>query len=87
MKEQLFEAFSKLSVSDKRNEINSEMEKVFEILKRLMQTTNIPIATNNISNYDQSKDSDISESDYLNNIYKDFMSIRELIINYITWKK
>ena len=56
-------------------------------LKRLMQTTNIPIATNNISNYDQSKDSDISESDYLNNIYKDFMSIRELIINYITWKK
>lgn len=87
MKEQLFEAFSKLSVNDKRNEINSEMGKVFEILKGLIQTTNIPITTNNISNYDQSKDSDILESDYLNNIYKDFMSIRELIINYITWKK
>jgi len=86
MNEPLFEAFSKLSINDKRNEINSEMEKVFEILKGCMQTTNISITNNNINNYDKSKDSEMVESEYLNNVYKDFMNIRELLINYITWK-
>lgn len=87
MEEQLFNKFKELSINDKRNEINLEMDKLFKMLEQLViqyETNDMPTK---FSNYDLVNDENMSNDVYLNQIYENIINIRKILIDYLTWKE
>lgn len=87
MEEQLFNKFKELSINDKRNEINLEMDKLFKMLEQLIiqyETNDMPTK---FSNYDLVNDENMSNDIYLNQIYENIINIRKILIDYLTWKE
>lgn len=82
MREEFKESFRQLSLNDKRNQLNNEMEASFRMLQLLKQTMGIPIDTDDtIRNYHMADDSDLTESEMLDNIYFDFYTIEKNILD------
>lgn len=82
MREEFKESFRQLSLNDKRNQLNNEMEASFRMLQLLKQTMGIPIDTNDtIRNYHMADDSNLTESEMLDNIYFDFYTIEKNILD------
>ena len=50
---ELFESFEQLSTNHKRNSLNEEMLKIYEILHSIIKNENTNDNTSNISNYNQ----------------------------------
>jgi len=76
------ESFRQLSLNDKRNQLNNEMEASFRMLQLLKQTMGIPIDTDDtIRNYHMADDADLTESEMLDNIYFDFYTIEKNILD------
>lgn len=87
MEEKLFNKFKELSTNEKRNEINSEMEKLFVILDQLMSNYKGNTLYPGIVNYDSTTDINMSEDAYLEQIYRDTMNIRKVLMDYLAWKE
>lgn len=82
MDDALKEAFSKLSINDKRNELNNEMEIAFRMLKDIKAVINAPNdETDQIRNYHMVHDADMTESEMLDQLYMDFHIIQKNIID------
>lgn len=82
MREEFKESFRQLSLNDKRNQLNNEMEASFRMLQLLKQTMGIPIDTDDtIRNYHMADDADLTESEMLDNIYFDFYTIEKNILD------
>ena len=82
MRAEFKEAFRQLSLNDKRNQLNNEMEASFRMLQLLKQTMGIPIDTEDtIRNYHMADDADLTESEMLDQIYFDFYTIQKNILD------
>ena len=82
MDDALKEAFSKLSVNDKRNELNNEMEMAFRMLKDIKSVINAPDdETVKIRNYHMVHDANMTESEMLDQLYMDFHVIQKNILD------
>lgn len=82
MNDALKEAFSKLSVNDKRNELNNEMELAFRMLKDIKSVINAPDdETDKIKNYHMVHDANMTESEMLDQLYMDFHVIQKNILD------
>jgi hypothetical protein len=82
MRPEFKESFRQLSLNDKRNQLNNEMEASFRMLQLLKQTMGIPIDTDDtIRNYHMADDADLTESEMLDNIYFDFYTIEKNILD------
>ena len=82
MRAEFKEAFRQLSLNDKRNQLNNEMEAYFRMLQLLKQTMGIPIDTDDtIRNYHMADDVDLTESEMLDHIYFDFYTIQKNILD------
>lgn len=82
MDDTLKEAFSKLSVNDKRNELNNEMELAFRMLKDIKSVINAPDdETDKIRNYHMVYDANMTESEMLDQLYIDFHVIQKNILD------
>lgn len=78
----LKEAFSKLSINDKRNELNNEMEIAFRMLKDIKSVINAPgDETDQIRNYHMVHDANMTESEMLDQLYIDFHVIQKNILD------
>lgn len=78
----LKEAFSKLSINYKRNELNNEMEIAFRMLKDIKYAINAPDdKTDQIKNYHMVYDADMTESEMLDQLYMDFHVIQKNILD------
>ena len=74
----LKETFSKLSVNDKRNELNNEMELAFRMLKDIKSVINAPDdETDKIRNYRMVHDANMTEREMLDQLYMDFHVIQK----------
>ena len=87
MEEKLFEAFCNLSENHKRNEINAEFQKLHELIISIKHIQGITAPETEVMNYDILEDANMSESEFLNLVYRDVMNIRKAIINYLSWKE
>ena len=87
MEEKLFNKFKELSINEKRNEINSEMEKLFVILDQLMSNYKGNTLYQGVANYDSITNINMSEDIYLEQIYRDTMNIRKVLMDYLAWKE
>ena len=83
MERELFEKFKMLSINEKRNEINSEIVKIYELLTNLLNDNKYET----ISNYDLKKDVNLTEDSYLENTYRDIMNVRKVLMDYLAWKE
>ncbi len=79
MSEKFKNAFDKLSVNEKRNQISTELLIIGELIKSLENKYNIQSILN-VKNYDTNTDSELTETEMLSFIYEDIYNIqRELI--------
>lgn len=82
MREEFKKAFSDLDLSDKRNELNNEMEVAFRVLQTIKENIGYnDTEEETIRNYDIVKDANLSESELLDLLYCDFYLIQKNIID------
>ena len=79
MSNELKQAFDKLSIDDKRNEISKELMIITEIIKDSQEFLGVNCDIIQAKNYNPSVDSDMNESDILTYFYEDIFSIRNEI--------
>lgn len=83
MSEELIKAFDKLNVNEKRNQINSELQFIFELIKNIENHYSINNILN-IKNYDIFKNRELTESEILSFIYEDIYNIQRELITILT---
>ncbi len=71
--------FKDMTINEKRNEVDSEYNKLILLLNETKKSFSIP-GEINFKNYDQIKDANMSEDDYLKLIYDQVKDIRETIL-------
>lgn len=81
MNEEFKRAFSELSIDNKRNELNNEMEVAFRMLKVIKKTLGCDIRDEHIANYDIVNNADLDEGQMLDWFYTDFYIIQKNIID------
>ena len=82
MREEFVEAFKALSLDDKRNQLNNEMESSYRMLQVIKQAINCPVERDEqIKNYHMAEDSDLTEEEMLERIYFDFYVIQRNILD------
>ena len=82
MSESLKESFKEMSIDDKRNELNNEMEIAFRMLKDIKSVINAPDdETDQIRNYHMVHDANMTESEMLDQLYIDFHVIQKNILD------
>ena len=79
MSEEFRNAFDKLSINEKRNQISDELLIIGELIKNIENKYNIQSILN-VKNYDTNKNNELTETEMLSFIYEDIYNIqRELI--------
>ena len=79
MSEEFRNAFDKLSINEKRNQISDELLIIGELIKNIENKYNIQSVLN-VKNYDTNKNNELTETEMLSFIYEDIYVIqRELI--------
>ena len=82
MRQEFIEAFKALSLDDKRNQLNNEMESAYKMLQVIKQTINCPVERDEqIRNYHMAEDADLTEEEMLDRLYFDFYVIQRNIID------
>lgn len=79
--------FKQLSLDNKRNELNSELIKLYEILTMVSNNKGINIVQKKLNNYELSNNNLISESEYLDLQYSNLLKFREIFVDYISWNE
>ena len=79
MNEEFKNAFSKLSINEKRKQISNELLIIEALIKNIEKNYNIQSILN-VKNYNPNQDSELTEDEMLLFIYEDIYNIqRELI--------
>ena len=82
MRQEFVEAFEALSLDDKRNQLNNEMESAYKMLQVIKQTINCPTERDEqIRNYHMADDADLTEEEMLDRLYFDFYVIERNILD------
>lgn len=82
MREEFIESFKALSLDDKRNQLNNEMESSYRMLQVIKQTINCPTQRDEqIRNYHMANDADLTEEEMLEYLYFDFYVIQRNILD------
>lgn len=71
--------FKNMTINEKRNEVDSEYNKLILLLNETKKSFSIP-GEIKLKNYDQVKDANMSEDEYLKLIYDQVKDIRETIL-------
>lgn len=79
MNEEFKNAFDKLSINEKRNQISNELLIIGELIKNIENKYNIKSILN-IKNYDTNKNDELTEAEMLTFIYEDIYNIQKELI-------
>jgi len=83
MSEEFKNAFDKLSINEKRNQISDELLIIGELIKNIESKYNIQSILN-VKNYDTNKNSELSETEMLSFIYEDIYVIQKELITILS---
>ena len=82
MRADFVEAYDSLSIDEKRNQLNNEMESSYEILKLIKQKIGCNVERDEaILNYHVANDAHLTEADMLTRLYFDFYVIQRNILD------
>lgn len=84
MTEEFKNAFSNLSIDEKRNQISNELIVIFELIKLKEESLKLPSVLS-IKNY--ASNSNISESEMLDFLYEDIYNIQKELITIFSVNK
>jgi len=87
MEEKLLEGYKKLSVIEKRKVINVELIRLFDTLNNLCKKNEFNEIKEKIQRFNDKDILNLTENDYLDKTYNDLMLLREVIVNYFSWKE
>lgn len=79
MKEEFKQAFSNLSLLEKRNQISNELILIGELIKTKENNLNLPSLLK-VKNYNSLTDDSLTESEMLDFIYEDIYNIQKELI-------
>lgn len=79
MSEAMKNAYRKLDINNKRNQLSDELLIIFELIKRYENAKGISPITQ-VKNYDIVKDSDLNEDEILTFFYEDIYNIQQELI-------
>lgn len=83
MSEEFKNAFDKLSINEKRNQISDELLIIGELIKNIENKYNIQSILN-VKNYDTNKNNELTETEMLSFIYEDIYNIQKELITILT---
>jgi len=78
------EAFSNLSISEKRNQISNELIIIADLIKLKEETLKLPSALS-VKNYDTNKN--LTESEMMDFLYEDIYNIQKELITILSVDK
>lgn len=79
MSEEMKNAYRKLDINNKRNQLSDELLIIFELIKRYENAKGISPITQ-VKNYDIVKDSNLNEDEILTFFYEDIYNIQQELI-------
>lgn len=79
MSEEMKNAYRKLDINNKRNQLSDELLIIFELIKRYENAKGISPITQ-VKNYDIAKDSNLNEDEILTFFYEDIYNIQQEFI-------
>jgi hypothetical protein len=79
MSEEMKNAYRKLDINNKRNQLSNELLIIFELIKRYENAKGISPITQ-VKNYDIAKDSNLNEDEILTFFYEDIYNIQQELI-------
>lgn len=79
MSEEMKNAYRKLDINNKRNQLSDELLIIFELIKRYENAKGISPITQ-VKNYDIVKDSNLNEAEILTFFYEDIYNIQQELI-------
>ena len=79
MSEEMKNAYRKLDINNKRNQLSNELLIIFELIKRYENAKGISPITQ-VKNYDIAKDSNLNEDEILKFFYEDIYNIQQELI-------
>lgn len=80
MSQELKEAFDKLDINDKRNQLSNELILIFELIKKFENAKGINPITQ-VKNYNPPSDNNLNEGEILTFFYEDVYNIQQEIIS------
>lgn len=83
MSEEFKNAFDKLSINEKRNQISDELLIINELIKNIENKYGINSVLK-VKNYDTNKHKDLKETEMLSFIYEDVYNIQKELITILT---
>lgn len=83
MSEEFKNAFDKLSINEKRNQISDELLIIGELIKNIENKYNIQSVLN-VKNYDTIRNNELKETEMLTFIYEDIYNIQKELITILT---
>ena len=79
MSQELKEAFDKLDINDKRDQLSNELIIIFELIKKFENAKGINPITQ-VKNYDKINDKNLIEGEILTFFYEDVYNIQQELI-------
>ena len=86
MSEEFKNAFDKLSINEKINQISDELLIIGELIKNIENKYNIQSVLN-VKNYDTNKNNELTETEMLSFIYEDIYNIQKELITVFSINK
>lgn len=83
MENELISAFSQLSLSDKRKAIGRELTETTMMFKTLLSNISEEAVPDNVDEYKNLFDSDLTEDEYLTGYYEDFLYFKNIMSAYL----
>lgn len=81
--EELLKAFNQLDTNNKRNKISDELMIIGELINTIEKNKGIPVNLE-IKNYDQNKDSNMTEDEILSFFYEDIFNIENELLTMLS---
>lgn len=83
IEQELIDAFKKLDVNEKRNQISAEFEKLYYLLDSIHQQYGIKKLPSSVKAYNKVLDESMSDEQFFNLIYEDIIFLRKDILTLV----
>ncbi len=82
-RDELFKSFASLDITSKRKELGRELSEVYILIYQYIKSMTMNIEEINLDEFLNLYDGNLTEDEYLNGYYEDFMNFKELLAIYL----
>lgn len=82
-RDELFKSFATLDITSKRRELGRELSEVYILIYQYIKSMTMNTEEINLDEFLNLYDGNLTEDEYLNGYYEDFMNFKELLSIYL----